>query len=79
MKGHNSSTIARKIMCNNPNIALVKMNTYIKFGESLSICSQDIEWKQNFGVNQQAITVAKVRKMMCYNPNVGLLNIKKLY
>ena len=24
------------------------MNAYIKFGEILSICSQDIEWKQNY-------------------------------
>ena len=39
-------------MCNNPNVDLVNMNTYIKFGEILSICSQDIEWKQKFGVNQ---------------------------
>ena len=59
MKGHNSGTIARKIMCNNPNVDLVNMNTYIKFGESLSICSQDIEWKQNFGVYQQAITLVQ--------------------
>ena len=28
------------------------MNAYKKFGEILSICSQDIERKQNFGVNQ---------------------------
>ena len=34
-------------MCNNPNIDLVNMNAYIKFGELMTICSQDIEWKQN--------------------------------
>ena len=28
------------------------MNAYIKFGEILSICSQDIEQKRYFGVNQ---------------------------
>ena len=28
------------------------MNAYLKFDEILSICSQDIEQKQNFGVNQ---------------------------
>ena len=28
------------------------MNAYIKYGEILSICSQDIEEKRNFGVNQ---------------------------
>ena len=32
---------------------LVNMNAYIKFGEFLSIFSQDIERKQNFGVNQE--------------------------
>ena len=39
-------------MCNNPNLGLVNMNAYIKFGEILSICSQDTELKQNSGVNQ---------------------------
>ena len=28
------------------------MNAYLKFDEILSICSQDIEQKQNFGLNQ---------------------------
>ena len=39
-------------MCNNPKLDLAKMNADIKFGEILSICSQDIKWKQNFGLNQ---------------------------
>ena len=39
-------------MCNNPKLDLVNMKAYIKFEEILSICSQDIERKQNFGVNQ---------------------------
>ena len=40
------------MMCNNPKLDLVNMNAYIKLGEILSICSQDIERKQNLGVNQ---------------------------
>ena len=28
------------------------MNAHLKFGEFMSICSQDIERKRNFGVNQ---------------------------
>ena len=40
------------MMCNNPNIDLVNMNASIKFGENQSICSGDIEQKQNFGINQ---------------------------
>ena len=40
------------MMWNNPRLDLVNMNAYITFGEILSNCSQDIEQKQNFGVNQ---------------------------
>ena len=42
-------------MCNSPQLDLVNMNAYInlvKFSVILPICSQDIEWKRNFGVNQ---------------------------
>ena len=42
----------RKMMCDNPNVNLVNMNAYIKFGEILSISSQDIERKRNFGIIQ---------------------------
>ena len=51
-KGHNSGPNVRKMTCNNPKLNLVNMNAYTKFGENLSICSQDIERKRNFGVNQ---------------------------
>ena len=37
---------------NNPKLDLVNMNAYIKFGEIMSIRSQDIERKRNLGVNQ---------------------------
>ena len=32
-----------KMNGNNPKVDLVNMNAYIKFGENMSICSQDIE------------------------------------
>ena len=51
IKGHTSGTIMLKMMCNNPKLDLVKINAYIKLGEILSICSEDIEQKRNFGVN----------------------------
>ena len=35
----------RQRTCNNPKLDPVNMNAYIKFGENLSICSQDIEQK----------------------------------
>ena len=40
------------MLCDNHNIDLVNMNAKIKFGEILSISSQDIERKRNFGINQ---------------------------
>ena len=52
MKDHNSATKLGKIMCNNPKQDLVNMNAYIKFGEILSIGSQDIERKRNFCIIQ---------------------------
>ena len=35
----------------NPKLDLVKVNTYSKFDQSPSICSQDMEWKQNSDIN----------------------------
>ena len=38
---------------NNPNLDLLNMNAYIKLGEILTTCSQDIERKQNSDINQR--------------------------
>ena len=35
-----------KRTCNNPNLDLVYMNAYIKFGENLWICSQISRWNE---------------------------------
>ena len=43
IKGRNSVANLRKIMSNNPNIDLVNVNVYTKFGQILSIRSQNIE------------------------------------
>ena len=52
MKGHNSGTNLRKMTCNNPKLDLVNMNAYVKFGESMSVRSQDIERKRSIDANQ---------------------------
>ena len=52
IKGHNSGTNVQQMACNIPKLDPAKMNAYIKFGEILSNGSQDIERKQNFGVNK---------------------------
>ena len=61
--------------CNNPRLDLVNMNAYIQFGEILSICSQDIERTQNFGLNQGPQLWYKCAKIMCNNPKLDLVNM----
>ena len=39
-------------MGNNPKLDLVNVDVHTKLGQILSICSQDIERKQNSDVNQ---------------------------
>ena len=51
IKDHYSGTNVGKMTCNNPKLDLVIMNAYIKFGEKMSISSEDIEPKRNFGLN----------------------------
>ena len=52
IKGRYSVKILRKMMGNNSKLELVNVDVHTKFGQILSICSQDIERKQNFDVNQ---------------------------
>ena len=42
----------QKMTCNNPKLDPVNMNAYIKLSENMSISSEDIEQKKNFGINQ---------------------------
>ena len=56
------------MMCNNPNLDLINMNAYIKFSENRSICSKDIERKQNSGVNQDHNSGTNIQKIMCDIP-----------
>ena len=48
--------------CNKCKLDLANMNAYIIFGEILSIRSQDIERKQNFGVNKGPSLLYKCAK-----------------
>ena len=49
IKGHNSVANLRNLTLNNPNLDTINVNVYTKFGLILSIGSQDIERKQNYG------------------------------
>ena len=41
----------------------------------LSICSQDIEWKRNFGYIKGHNSSTNLRKMACNNPKLDLVNM----
>ena len=52
IKGCNSLKILRKMTGNNPKLDLVNLDVHTKFGQILSIRSQDIKRKQNSDINQ---------------------------
>ena len=49
IKGHNFVANLQKLTRNNPNIDCVNVDVHTKFGQSLSIGSQDIERKRMYG------------------------------
>ena len=52
IKGRNSFKLLRKMTGNNPKLDLVNVDVHTKFGQILSIHSQDIEWKLYSDINQ---------------------------
>ena len=63
-------------MRTDPNLDLININAYMKFGQIIFISSQDIERKRIYDINQRAITLLQIsEKMMCNNHNQHLVNI----
>ena len=54
---------------NNPNLDLIEINAYIKFGEYLSLCSQDFERKRKSGPNENHNSVTSLQKITDNNLN----------
>ena len=52
IKGRNSVANLRNLTLYNPNLDIINVNVYTKFGKILSIGSQDIEQKRNSDINQ---------------------------
>ena len=52
IKGRNSVANLRNLMLYNPNLDIILVNVYTKFGYILSIGSQDIERKRNSNISQ---------------------------
>ena len=55
IKDHNSVTNRQKFTPNNPNLNLVNINAYAKFGQIPSIRSQDIERKRSRNHNLKTV------------------------
>ena len=51
--------------CNNPILDLVTMTPYIKFGENMSLCSQDIEGKRSFDEKSMPMTLVQICEKIC--------------
>ena len=61
--------------CNNPKLDLVNMIAYIKFGEIMSFCSQDIERNKILASIKGHNSGTNLGKMMCNNPKLDHVNI----
>ena len=79
IKGHNSVKILQKMTGNNPKLDLVNVDVHTKFGQILSICSQDIEQKRKFGNNEGPSkgnnSAANLGKLTCIYTLVDIVNI----
>ena len=79
IKGHNSIKILRKMTGNNPKLDHVNVDVHTKFGQILSIRSQDIERKQNSDVNQGPskgnYSSENLGKLTCIDTQVDIVNI----
>ena len=53
IKGNNSVANVRNLTLYNPNLDIINVNVYTKFGYILSIGSQNIERKRNSNINQR--------------------------
>ena len=62
------------MMLYNPNVDLVNDNVYTKFGQILSIHSQDMEQNQILESIKGRNSVANLQKTTIYNTNVDLFN-----
>ena len=61
---------------NNFKLDLVNVDVHIKFGQILSIRSEDIEWKQNILTSIKGRNSVKVLpKMINNNPKLDLVNV----
>ena len=60
---------------NNPKLDLVNVNVHTKFGQILSICSQDIERKRMLTSIKGHNSVKILQKMTGNNPKLDFVNV----
>ena len=63
IKDNNSVINLWKFTRNNPNLDLVNINAYAKFGQLPYICVQDIERNQTFDITQGPLLCYKFAKI----------------
>ena len=66
--------IVLKLTLYNPNLDLINVYVYTKFGLILFILCQDIEQKEILISIKGRNSVANLRKMKLYNPNIDPSN-----
>ena len=62
-------------MGNNPKLGPVNDDVHTKFGQILSICSQDIERKRNLTSIKGRKSIKTLQKMTVNNPKLDLVSV----
>ena len=74
IKGCNSAINLLKMTLYNPNIDLINVNVYTKFGLIFFILCQDIEQNEILTSIMGHNSVVNLKKMKLYNPSIDLIN-----
>ena len=62
------------MMCNNPYLDLININTYTKFGQFYQLVLKLLSRIENLTSIKVHNSAMNLQKMMCNNPNVELAN-----
>ena len=74
IKRHNPVANLRNLPFYNPNLDIIYVNVYTKFGKILSLVLKILSGNEILTSIKGHNSVAKLQKMTLYNPNLDLVN-----
>ena len=79
IKGHDSVINLRKLTRNNPNLDLVNINAYAKFGQIIQFVLKILSENEILTSFKGHNSVINLQKLTCNNPNLALGQIPSIH